>query len=195
MFSNRGLTRSLGCVVRTRRGASVLAVAWRTGRSRDGSVYALKRTSCGRHLTKTRVLLARRSCLVCGPCGPASRLAGRVLRAAGRTVSRAKRQPAKPCRTGQVYAVATSSLPLSRMVYLSAPRSRIARRSDAVPVTDRLQESRSTEIDSVEPPQWHRHKSLAPSESADEKIVSRIFVSWNRLDRLLRQIEGLRRTA
>ena len=86
-------------VVRTRRGASVLAVACRTGRSRDGSVYALKRPSSGRHLTKTRVLLARRSCLVCGPCGPASRLAGRVLPAAGKTVSRAKRQPAKPRTT------------------------------------------------------------------------------------------------
>ena len=53
-------------------------MVWYAGRDRDGSVYALKRPSSGRHLTKTRFLLARRSCLVCGPCGPASRLAGKV---------------------------------------------------------------------------------------------------------------------
>jgi len=36
---------------------------------------------------------------------------------------------------------------------------------------------------------------LAPSESADEKMVSRIFASWNQLDGWLRQIERLRRAA
>ena len=36
---------------------------------------------------------------------------------------------------------------------------------------------------------------LAPSESADEKLVSRIFASWNHLDGWLRQVEGLRRVA
>jgi hypothetical protein len=36
---------------------------------------------------------------------------------------------------------------------------------------------------------------LAPSESADEKMVSRIFASWNQLDVWLRNIDGLRRAA
>jgi hypothetical protein len=36
---------------------------------------------------------------------------------------------------------------------------------------------------------------LAPSESADERVVSRIFASWNQLDRWLRQVDGLRRVA
>ena len=49
-------------------GASVLAVAC-TGRSRDGSVYALKRQSSGRHFTKTRVLLGETSSLFVDPAG------------------------------------------------------------------------------------------------------------------------------
>jgi hypothetical protein len=36
---------------------------------------------------------------------------------------------------------------------------------------------------------------LAPSESADEKMVSRILASWNQLDVWLRNIDGLRRAA
>jgi hypothetical protein len=36
---------------------------------------------------------------------------------------------------------------------------------------------------------------LAPSESADERVVSRIFASWNRLSSWLRQLEGLRAAA
>jgi hypothetical protein len=38
-------------------------------------------------------------------------------------------------------------------------------------------------------------KYLAPSESADERVVSRIFASWNRLSSWLRQLEGLRAAA
>jgi hypothetical protein len=38
-------------------------------------------------------------------------------------------------------------------------------------------------------------KYLAPSESADEKVMSRIFASWNHLNEWLRQIERLRRAA
>ena len=36
---------------------------------------------------------------------------------------------------------------------------------------------------------------LAPSESADEKMVSQNFASWNQLDGWLRQVESLRRAA
>ena len=36
---------------------------------------------------------------------------------------------------------------------------------------------------------------LAPSESADERVVSQTFASWNQLDGWLRQVEGLRRAA
>jgi len=36
---------------------------------------------------------------------------------------------------------------------------------------------------------------LTPFESADEKMVSRIFASWNQLDEWLRQVEGLLRVA
>jgi hypothetical protein len=36
---------------------------------------------------------------------------------------------------------------------------------------------------------------LAPSECADEKMVSRIFTSWNQLDQWLRQVERLRQAA
>ena len=71
-----------------------------TGRDRDGSVYALKRPSSGRHLTKTRFLLAKRSCLVCGPCGPASRLGGRGhIRTAPphNDKGRPERRPTRPC--------------------------------------------------------------------------------------------------
>ena len=33
---------------------------------------------------------------------------------------------------------------------------------------------------------------LAPSESADEKMVTQIFTSWNHLDGWLRQLDGIR---
>ena len=36
---------------------------------------------------------------------------------------------------------------------------------------------------------------LAPSERADEKVVTRIFASWNQLDGWLRQVQRLRRAA
>jgi hypothetical protein len=36
---------------------------------------------------------------------------------------------------------------------------------------------------------------LAPSESADEKMVSRIFASWNQLDGWLQAVDSLRRVA
>jgi hypothetical protein len=36
---------------------------------------------------------------------------------------------------------------------------------------------------------------LAASESADEKMVSLNFTSWNQLDGWLRQVDGLRRAA
>jgi hypothetical protein len=36
---------------------------------------------------------------------------------------------------------------------------------------------------------------LAPSESADEKMVSRIFASWNQLDGWLRVVDSLRQVA
>jgi hypothetical protein len=36
---------------------------------------------------------------------------------------------------------------------------------------------------------------LAPSERGGESLVSRVFASWNQLDRWLRQVEGLRRVA
>ena len=36
---------------------------------------------------------------------------------------------------------------------------------------------------------------LAPTEGADERMVSRIFASWNRLDGWLRQVEALRQAA
>ena len=36
---------------------------------------------------------------------------------------------------------------------------------------------------------------LAPSESADETMVSQNFASWKRLDRWFRRVEGLRRIA
>jgi hypothetical protein len=35
-------------------------------------------------------------------------------------------------------------------------------------------------------------KYLAPGESADEKMLSRIFASWNQLDGWLRQVDRLR---
>ena len=36
---------------------------------------------------------------------------------------------------------------------------------------------------------------LAPSESADEKMVSRIFASWNHIEGWLRRLDGLRGAA
>jgi hypothetical protein len=36
---------------------------------------------------------------------------------------------------------------------------------------------------------------LAPTEGADERVVSRIFPSWNQLDGWLRKVEALRRAA
>jgi hypothetical protein len=36
---------------------------------------------------------------------------------------------------------------------------------------------------------------LAPSESADEKMVTQIFTSWNQMVSWLRQLQGLRRAA
>jgi hypothetical protein len=38
-------------------------------------------------------------------------------------------------------------------------------------------------------------KYLAPSESADEKMVSQNSASWNRLERWLRAVDELRRAA
>ena len=36
---------------------------------------------------------------------------------------------------------------------------------------------------------------LAPSESADEKMVSRIFASWNQIHEWLRRVDGIRLAA
>jgi hypothetical protein len=36
---------------------------------------------------------------------------------------------------------------------------------------------------------------LAPSESADEKMVSLNFTSWNQIDKWLRDLDTLRRAA
>jgi len=38
-------------------------------------------------------------------------------------------------------------------------------------------------------------KYLAPSENADERVVTLTFASWNHLNEWLRQIERLRRAA
>ena len=56
-------------------------------------------------------------------------------------------------------------------------------------------ESRSTEIDSIEPRNRAIFQGLAPSESADERVVNRIFASWNQLDEWLLQVDALRRVA
>jgi hypothetical protein len=54
----------------------------------------------------------------------------------------------------------------------------------------------ATEIDSIEPPQrYHPFNYLASSESAAEKMVSRIFGSWNQLGGWLRGVDALRRVA
>jgi hypothetical protein len=38
-------------------------------------------------------------------------------------------------------------------------------------------------------------KNLTPPESADERVVSRIFASWNQIDRWLRTVDFLRQAA
>jgi hypothetical protein len=38
-------------------------------------------------------------------------------------------------------------------------------------------------------------KYLAPSESADEKLVDQNFASWNQMSNWLNQLQGLQRAA
>jgi hypothetical protein len=56
-----------------------------------------------------------------------------------------------------------------------------------------LKESRTTQIDQSNRRNGSTFQHLAPSESANEKMVSLNFASWNRVVSWLRQLESFER--